>query len=307
MYRQILVDPKHSTFQRILFRNSCDEEIQDYELKTVTFGVNCAPYLAIRTMLQLADDVQQQYPLAAEILRRFTYVDDALAGAHDVETALKARNELISALDSAGFKMRKWTANVASILADLPAEHLLNENFLKLEDESCAKALGIRWNATSDSFYFSVKRLEIKSSFTKREVLSMIAQLFDPAGWLAPIVVTAKILMQRIWLDEIDWDDCIPPHSLHSWQTFLQEYANIANIRIPRYVNYAPASEVQFHAFCDASEKAYAASIYIRVKKNDCIVSHLLYAKSKVAPVRRYHYLALNCVVRLYSLLWLIP
>ncbi|XP_070855048.1 uncharacterized protein [Drosophila suzukii] len=47
MYRHVWVDPKHSPFQRILFRNS-EGHIRDFELHTVTFGVNCAPFLVIR-------------------------------------------------------------------------------------------------------------------------------------------------------------------------------------------------------------------------------------------------------------------
>ena len=51
MYRQILVNPSYTPFQRILFRNSPDKVPQDYELKTLTFGVNSASYLALRTLI----------------------------------------------------------------------------------------------------------------------------------------------------------------------------------------------------------------------------------------------------------------
>ncbi|KAH8262070.1 hypothetical protein KR038_001985, partial [Drosophila bunnanda] len=64
MYRQIWVNPKHTSLQRILFR-SPDGNIRDYELKTVTFGVNCAPFLAIRVLQQLADDEESRYPQAS--------------------------------------------------------------------------------------------------------------------------------------------------------------------------------------------------------------------------------------------------
>jgi len=53
MYRQIWVHPKHSPFQRNLFRNS-EGHIRDFELQTVTFGVNCEPFLAIRVLSQIA-------------------------------------------------------------------------------------------------------------------------------------------------------------------------------------------------------------------------------------------------------------
>ena len=49
MYRQILVAPEHTRFQRIMMRNPESQSMDDIELLTVTFGVNCAPYLAIRT------------------------------------------------------------------------------------------------------------------------------------------------------------------------------------------------------------------------------------------------------------------
>ncbi|XP_075155773.1 uncharacterized protein LOC142229117 [Haematobia irritans] len=64
MYRQILVNASHTPFQRILFRENPNNPVQEFELKTVTFGLNCAPYLAIHTIIQLANDVQEKYPLA---------------------------------------------------------------------------------------------------------------------------------------------------------------------------------------------------------------------------------------------------
>ncbi|XP_075150784.1 uncharacterized protein LOC142224892 [Haematobia irritans] len=168
MYRQILVNPKQTSFQRILFRKQPNHPIQDFELQTVTFGVNCAPYLAIRTMMQLADDVIVKFPLASEILKNFMYVDDALAGAHTISDAKEARNQLILALKSAGFTMRKWTSNSKLILCDLPPEDLLHDDFLEFEDSSTAKTLGIRWNALSHSFFFSVQEFPT-SAYTKRE------------------------------------------------------------------------------------------------------------------------------------------
>ncbi|XP_073821196.1 uncharacterized protein [Musca autumnalis] len=105
MYRQILVNQRHTSFQRILFRQSPKDHVKDYELKTVTFGVNCAPFLAIRTMLQLAKDVKNTYPLASEILQHSMYVDDILAGAHTVREAKDSKEQLIRALNSAGFSL----------------------------------------------------------------------------------------------------------------------------------------------------------------------------------------------------------
>lgn len=285
MYRQILVSPKHTPFQRILFRNKAGE-LCDYELTTVTFGVNCAPFLAIRVLQQLSLDVKATFPLASEILSNDMYVDDVLAGSHTCQQATTAIRELREALTSAGFPLRKWTANHKDLLKDIPKDHLLRVDFLELEESSVAKTLGIRWQADSDEFFFAPSELIAKASFTKREVLSQIAKLFDPAGWLAPIIVRAKIFMQEIWLQDIGWDNPLPKELVRKWREFLISYPQLKNIRIPRWVQFQPWAQLQFHGFCDASQLAYGAAIYVRMEWQGRISVHLLTAKTRVAPVK---------------------
>ncbi|XP_037813632.1 uncharacterized protein LOC119604835 [Lucilia sericata] len=198
MYRQIHVNPAHIPFQRIIFRNSPEEDLQDFELNTVTFGVNCAPYLAIRTLLELSKTCEQTNPIVSDILRNHMYVDDVLAGAHTISSAMNARDELIQVLESAGFSLRKWTANNDYLLTDLSPNHLLDAEFLNLSDSCTTKTLGLRWNAGRDNFYFQIKTSPDRNSITKRSVLSEIAKIFDPAGWLSPKVIVAKIIMQQI-------------------------------------------------------------------------------------------------------------
>ena len=110
MYPQIRIDTSQLSFQRILFRESDNGLVRDYELSTVTFGVNCAPYPAMRTLHQMTDDIRNDFPLASYILRNYRYVDDVLAGAYDVSNAVQPCGETISALTSAGFSLRKWTS-----------------------------------------------------------------------------------------------------------------------------------------------------------------------------------------------------
>ncbi|XP_036345831.1 uncharacterized protein LOC118755088 [Rhagoletis pomonella] len=286
MYRQILVHNNHTKYQRIIFRTNPNDPISLYELKTVTFGINCAPYLAIRTLLQLADDVQSSHPIASNILRKCMYVDDVLSGGHTIDSAIKARDEISEVLQSAGFPLRKWTANSEQILNGIPKTDLLSEDFLAFEDTSAVKALGIRWNAHTDLFYFIARPLEKSDAVTKRAILSAIAKLFDPLGWLAPVIIVAKILMQNIWLEGTDWDETVSSTTLDRWQNFTQHYNEIDKVRIPRWVYFSPTDEIQIHGFCDASEKAYAASVYLRVKRDSKVFINLLLAKTRVAPVK---------------------
>ncbi|XP_062127717.1 uncharacterized protein LOC133840077 [Drosophila sulfurigaster albostrigata] len=287
MYRQILMDSKHTPFQRILFRTS-DGVIRDFELNTVTFGVNCAPFLALRVLQQLADDIRLEYPLASHVISNNMYVDDVLAGTHTREEAIRTITEVCAALDSAGFPLRKWTSNHKSVLKDIPRDHLLREDFLELEDSSTAKTLGIRWQAHDDEFFFMPPEVAHQDSYTKREVLSQIAKLFDPAGWLAPFVIRAKIFMQEIWLRTLEWDEHLPTDLSLQWKEYLQSYPALGKIRIPRWVQFQTRVKLQYHGFCDASERAYGAAIYVRVETANKVSTHLLTAKTKVAPVKKF-------------------
>ncbi|XP_070142318.1 uncharacterized protein [Drosophila kikkawai] len=285
MYRQILLNQEHTPFQRILFRNG-QGDISDFELQTVTFGVNCAPFLALRTLQQLSDDVNAQYPRASHIILNYMYVDDVLAGAHTEAEAILAIQELQAALISAGFPLRKWTSNERALLKALPKEHLLSTDFLDLEEVSTTKTLGVRWNATTDEFYFVPTEVTIQANYSKRDVLSQIAKLFDPAGWLSPFVVQAKILMQDIWLASVEWNEFLSAELLHRWHDFLRSYSFLHQVRIPRWVHFQPGVQVQLHGFCDASQKAYGAAIYVRIQRDGIISSNLLTSKTKVAPVK---------------------
>ncbi|XP_065354646.1 uncharacterized protein LOC135949114 [Calliphora vicina] len=214
------------------------------------------------------------------------YVDNVLAGAHTLSLALKYRDELIAVLESAGFSLRKWTANNDHLLKGISSDHLLDGEFLKLSDSSTTKTLGLRWNAGSDYFYFRLKNHPDKNLITKRSVLSAIAKLFDPAGWLAPVIVTAKIIMQQIWKDGTNWDEDLQPATLLRWHNFLDDYVHIEHIKIPRFVDFDPSFSIELHGFCDASEKAYAATLYLRSENLGFVSTHLLISKTKVAPVK---------------------
>lgn len=54
MYRQILVHPDDRAYRKILHQPHPHSAIKDYQLNTVTFGINCAPFLPIRTLLQFS-------------------------------------------------------------------------------------------------------------------------------------------------------------------------------------------------------------------------------------------------------------
>ncbi|XP_014294925.2 uncharacterized protein LOC106693143 [Microplitis demolitor] len=76
MYRQVRVNYDDAQYQKILYRAYSIEPIQTYVLNTATYGTTSASYLAIKTLFKLAEDEQNNFPIAAQVLRRDFYVDD---------------------------------------------------------------------------------------------------------------------------------------------------------------------------------------------------------------------------------------
>lgn len=78
-----------------------------------------------------------------------------------------------------------------------------------------------------------------------------------------------------------------PPLVLIKWNSFKENLPHIQTLKIPRWVDFSPGLRVQIHGFCDASEKAYCAAVYMRTEGAGMLSSNLLVAKTRVAPIKR--------------------
>lgn len=126
---------------------------------------------------------------------------------------------------------------------------------------------------------------------TKLTVLSAISQIYDPLGLLSPYIIIIKILIKKLWLYKIGWDDPIPQPALSTWQSFVNKLKYLNDLRIPRHARAHNANRTDLHIFSDSSNDAYGACAYIRsytssVSGDSSIQVSLLCAKSKVAPVK---------------------
>ncbi|XP_055307625.1 uncharacterized protein LOC129571798, partial [Sitodiplosis mosellana] len=261
-----------------------------------------APAIAISVMHQIANDEKENFPHAESILKQEMYVDDVQSGGHSIESALAKRDDLIGALKSAGMELRKWGSNHPSLLSSIPIEHQSINSALEFNTDETVKTLGMIWQPGTDQFKYKL-RFEPAKIATKRAVLSTTARLYDPLGYIAPVVVVAKIILKRIWGHNssthndaqsnqetaLNWDDVLPESRNELWNKFLVELPDIEKISIPRWIQFAPnqIQSIELHAFCDGATSAYAANVYIRMQySNGLVHTHLLIAKSKVTPTK---------------------
>lgn len=103
-------------------------------------------------------------------------------------------------MNTAGYELRKWSSNDSRMLSDLPPDHLETpRTFDEPADDvtGFVKILGIQWNPKLDNFTY---RLELprEKIVTRRIILSTVARLFDPLGWVCPVVFRMKLLLQSL-------------------------------------------------------------------------------------------------------------
>ena len=235
------------------------------------------------------EDEGAKFPRAAKILLDQTYVDDVFAGADPLEEALALKTEIVELLKAGGFPRSKWTVNDPALLADVPENQQAITQLLSWYEEQTIPMLGVAWHPLLDVFCFQFNFPAKEDKLTKRKALSLIAQLYDPVGWITSVMISFKIFMQSLWCDGIEWDDPLPSASRQRWHLLTDDVPHLQYFSVPRWIG--TSSDIVFidiHGFSDASERAFAACLYLRtVNKEGNVQCILLASKSKVAPLKQ--------------------
>ncbi|XP_058808559.1 uncharacterized protein LOC131674079 [Phymastichus coffea] len=270
MFRQVLIDDRDIHLQRIVWSPTAGLPLQHYALRTVTYGTACAPYLALRTMKQLSDDEGEKFPLAREVLQQDLYMDDFLSGGHDLDTTENIRDQLIGLLAAGGFHLRKWVANDPALLEEISPDDRIRPSWVQLFAEGPVRELGVAWDPVEDNFKFGPGNPETSPRLTNRTALAELAGIFDPVGWLTPLTLVAKLLIQDMWRAKLYWDEDLPK----VWTD-------------NRWISHFPGQELQLHAFSDASRRVLAAVVYSRAAENGGRgFTTIIGAKSKLASIK---------------------
>lgn len=92
--------------------------------------------------------------------------------------------------------------------------------------------------------------------------------------------------MQELWKLKLSWDESVPANLHTVWSNYKFQLTKLNDIKFSRHVLSKNPTNIQLHGFCDASQTAYGACVYIRcIDSSGLISSNLLCSKTRVAPL----------------------
>ena len=286
--------------------------VQVLRFTRIVFGVSASPFLLNATIKRHIEGYRSEDSGFVEKFQRSIYVDDVTFGAESAEKAFKLYQQSKLWLAKGGFNLRKFVTNCPELQSRInwaenhtldqsdgtdPArvtsedmsyvKNTLGDNLNNLEG---LKVLGVRWNPESDSLLFDIQHiteLATKLQPTKRNVIGLAAQFFDPLGVISPVTVQFKLLFQNICVKNVSWDEPLPCELLERWEKLLDGLKQVHSITIPRcyFSNWTSCS---LRGFCDASQHAYAAVVYLWIETDGSCYSKLVVAKTRVCPLQKH-------------------
>ena len=249
------------------------DRLVTYRYKTIIFGFNDSPFILNYVLKYHAEKYAEDK--FSRILKENLYVDNMLVTSNDINFLKKVYTETQHRLEEVGFTLRSWNSNskeVQSIMTD--------QGNIASHGNSYEKVLGMKYMLEFDSLQVGEFQLDASAN-TKRAVLSQISKVFDPLGLYLPVSNKGKFLMRELWAANLDWDDVILDETLKKWSLHCTDLSSLSIVFFSRScVNEDSSNSLVI--FTDASKLGYGFAVYNVA--DGC--SNLLYAKSRVAPVK---------------------
>ena len=154
----------------------------------------------------------------AKSIKNDLYVDNFISGRDTEEETLQYYNESRSIMAEGKFNLRSWASNSKALRDQATKQNGADPNEI-------VNLLGLKWDPTSDTLTFNQRA--ITPSFlhliTKREILRQLSKTFDPLGMLSPVTIKAKLFLQELWQQRVEWDEPLSHHrtQIHLGPNFI--------------------------------------------------------------------------------------
>ena len=178
IFREVELNENERDYHRYIIHNKITIELEDWRMKSLTFGVASSLFLATQVLRSVADANQEEYPKAADIVRRSFYMDDCLTGSSSLTEAIQLWEELNDFLDRVCMCLRKWRSNSPDLLQSIPDK--IREETVQViaPPEQCYKALEVHRDTIHDNLHVATPTLDPDDRPTKRQVASDVVHTF---------------------------------------------------------------------------------------------------------------------------------
>ncbi|XP_060763802.1 uncharacterized protein LOC132872763 [Neoarius graeffei] len=293
MFHQFHVKKEDQDYLRFLWWDSGNLEAQPsvYRMKVHLFGAASSPGCANFGLKHIAatgrSSVSQD---TVRFIQRNFYVDDGLTSTETKDQAIQLVKEARDLCNMGKLHLHKFVSNCKEVLDTIPEKERAEgtkDLDLAFGGSQVERALGVQWCVASDQFQFKVAVKD--NPLTRRGVLSTVASLYDPLGFVAPYILIGKQILQQMCRGMLDWDDVLPEDLKPLWESWLMDLIHLADISISRC--YTPKGFIvkhyELHHFSDASTSGYGVCSYLRaVSTTGKVHCSLVMAKARVAPTK---------------------
>ena len=281
-FLHVKLDEADRDFTRFLWLSNPEDpnsELDVYRFKVVLFGSVSSPFMLNATLrLHLRINTSE----VAKDMSKNLYVDNIVSGGTTEQSVTQYFREARRIMSKANFNLRSWASNSQCLQTVAQEEKVADEN-------KVVSVLGLHWNTAEDKLSFIPKKIDstANSTVTKRKILQYSSKIFDPLGFLSPITIRAKLLIQELWQKNMDWDENLDEATTNKWNEIADDLQATAKATIQRcYFTHSYSDKdrlPQLHVFADASTKAYGAVVYIQQGNETTFVI----AKARVAPLKQ--------------------
>jgi hypothetical protein len=119
------------------------------------------------------------------------------------------------------------------------------------------KTLGVMWCLETDTFNF--RTILNDRPLSRCGILSTISSVFDPIGFVAPVILLGKQILQELCVMINDWDDPLPEDIRARWERWRNDLTFLRDVRVNRCFtgDLQTIVQAELHHFSDASNKGY--------------------------------------------------
>lgn len=282
-FLQISIAPKDRDVVRFLWlrditKPPSKDNLCVYRFKRMAFGVVASPFLLTATIRHHLKNNPNEF---GESIERDLYADNLIVSLPEAVSGEHFYHTMKEFFASMSMDLAQWVTDSAELRSRFSDADRV--------EGAIQSVLGLNWDTNARTMRLRDPHLPlaVKDRVTKRIALKEMATVYDPLGWMAPVVLKARLFVRKVWRLNYTWERPLTDELASEWDEirgYLNRVATVALNRTYGFNGLDNAEQIEIHTFCDASAEAYGVVVYLRVLENGRWWTGLVAAKTRLSP-----------------------